>query len=42
MNLQVVEWGMGWINLVQDRARWRELVKGNELSGYIKCRELLD
>jgi hypothetical protein len=26
MDLQKVGWGMAWIDLVQDRERWRELV----------------
>jgi hypothetical protein len=26
MDLQDVEWGMDWIELVQDRDRWRPLV----------------
>jgi hypothetical protein len=26
MDLHEVRWGMNWIDLVQDRDRWRELV----------------
>jgi hypothetical protein len=34
---------MDWIELAQDRDRWRGLCEcGNELSGSIKCREFLD
>jgi hypothetical protein len=34
--------GMDWIDLVQDRDRWRTLVKcGNETSVSIKCGEFL-
>jgi len=28
---------MDWIDLAQDKDRWRTLVNGNEPSGYIKC-----
>ena len=26
MNLQEVGWGIGWIDLAQDRDRWQDLV----------------
>jgi hypothetical protein len=33
---------MDWINLAQERNRWRARVCGNESSGYIKYGEFLD
>ena len=43
MDLQKVCWGgMDWIDLAQDRDRWRALVCGIEPSGSIKCGEFLD
>ena len=34
--------GMAWIELTQDRDRWRVCECGNEPSGSIKCGEFLD
>ena len=35
--------GMDWIELAQDRDRWRGTCEcGNEHSGSVKCREFLD
>jgi len=34
--------GMDWIELAQDRDRWRICECGNEPSGFIKCGEFLD
>jgi hypothetical protein len=44
MDLQEVGGGCGdWMELAQDRGRWRALViAGNELSGSVKCGEFLD
>ena len=44
MGFQEVGWGgMDWIDLAQDRDRWRTLFeRGNETSGSIKCGEFLD
>ena len=39
MGLQEVGWGMDWIDLAEDRERWRELVSA-VMS--IKFREFLD
>jgi hypothetical protein len=41
MDLREIGWdGMDWINLAQDRDQWSE--HGNEPSGSIKCREILE
>jgi len=44
MDLRQVEYeGTNWIDLAQDRDRWRALVQcGNEPSGSVKCGEFLD
>jgi hypothetical protein len=37
------KWGIEWIELAQDRDRWRALKKrGSEPSGSIECGEFLD
>jgi len=45
-NIKMDLWEVGgcgdWIELAQDRDRWRALVNSDELSGSIKCREFLD
>ena len=43
MDLQEVGWGnMNWIDVAQDRERWRALgERGNEPSGSIICGEFL-
>jgi hypothetical protein len=43
MDLPDVGLGMDWIELAQDRDRWRALCEcGNETPGSIKCGEFLD
>jgi len=44
MNFQEVRFGgMDWIDLAQDRDRWRALVnEAMNLGAYIKCGEFLD
>ena len=42
MDLQVVDGGMDWIDLAQDRDRWQATVHSTEPSGSIKCWEFLD
>jgi hypothetical protein len=44
MDLREAGWGsMDWINLIQDRDRWRALVNvAMNLRGSIKCREFLE
>jgi len=38
-----VGWSIAWIDLVQDRDRWRAVVKSSSgLSGSIKCGEFLE
>jgi hypothetical protein len=39
----ILGWGsMDWIYLGQERDQWRVLVKTNEPSGSIKCRDILE
>ena len=43
MNLQEMGGGCGdWMELAQDRDRWRALEYGDEPSGSVKCGEFLD
>jgi hypothetical protein len=44
IDLQAVEWwNTDWIDMAQDRKRWRTNCEcGNESSGSIKCEEFLD
>jgi hypothetical protein len=43
MDLTEVECrGMDWMELAQERDRWRVFVSGNEPSGFVKCGEFLD
>jgi len=35
MDLQGVRWGIDWIDLAQDRDRWRAVIK----AGFIPCGE---
>jgi hypothetical protein len=44
MDLREIGFGdVDWINLAQDRDRWRVLVNTViNFSGFIKCREFLD
>jgi hypothetical protein len=42
MDLREVGWGMIWINLAQDRHRWRVLVNAvMNLQGSTKCGKLI-
>ena len=42
MDLEVGRGCGDWMELAQDRDRWRALEYGNELLGSIKCGEFLD
>jgi hypothetical protein len=43
MDLREAGWGsVNWIDLAQDRDRWRARVYGDEPSGSIKCGEFLE
>jgi hypothetical protein len=43
MNLGEVGWGnVEWIDLAQDRDRWKALVNANEPTNSIKCWEAID
>jgi hypothetical protein len=43
MYLREVGWGgADWIDMAQDRDRWRALVYGDEPSGCTKCGEFLE
>jgi hypothetical protein len=43
MDLRQIGWdGENWIDMAQDRDKWRALVNGIEPSGSIKCWEVLE
>jgi hypothetical protein len=43
MDLREVEWGMDWIDLAQDRGRWRAVVNVvMNLPGSIVCGEFIE
>jgi hypothetical protein len=42
MNLHEVVWGLDWIDLPENRSRWRALVNAVRPSVYIECGEFLD
>jgi hypothetical protein len=43
MDLREVGWdGADWIDLAQDRDRWRAVLYGDEPSGSMKCGEFLE